>query len=391
MALQQRRKAFEFIDLHKDEMLCLLKELVNTESDTRNKDSVDNLAQKLKEILSRIGMNTRIVEYKNSGNSIVAESGSNKCKKGVILSGHMDTVFKKGTLENMPFKIENDKIYGPGVLDMKGGIIIAIYVIKALNSIGYNERPIKVIISGDEETGHCNSKCNELFINESKGFGAAFNFETGFLDNGVIVGRKGVAEFSLEIEGISAHAGNSPEKGRSAIQEMAYKIIDIQNLNNFKNGTTFNVGTITGGTVPNAIPDYAKIEIDVRYTKVSEKSSIENTLQSIASKTYIEGTKSKLKVKSYMPPMETTDDVMKLFEFAKKTSSEIGLGDIYSKTTGGGSDASYIVTAGVPTLCAIGVKGEWNHTPREYATVESLFERAKLVIACILNLDEHLK
>lgn len=172
---------------------------------------------------------------------------------------------------------------------------------------------------------------------------------------------------------------------------MAYKIIDIQSLNNFKNGTTFNVGTITGGTVPNAIPDYAKIEIDVRYTNVSEKSSIENTLQSIASKTYIEGTKSKLKLKSYMPPMETTDDVMKLFEFAKKTSAEIGLGDIYFKTTGGGSDASYIVIAGVPTLCAMGVKGEWNHTPREYATVESLFERAKLVIACILNLDEYLK
>lgn len=188
--LEQRKKAFEFIDLHKDEMLCLLKELVTTESDTQNKTSIDNLAQKLKEILCRIGMNTKIVEYENSGNSIVAELGSNKCKKGVILSGHMDTVFKKGTLENMPFKIENDKIYGPGVLDMKGGIIIALYVIKALNSIGYNERPIKVIISGDEENGHFNSKCNELFINESKGFGAAFNFETGFLDNGVIVGRK---------------------------------------------------------------------------------------------------------------------------------------------------------------------------------------------------------
>lgn len=95
MTLEQRKKAFEFIDLHKDEMLCLLKELVTTESDTRNKNSVDNLAQKLKEILCSIGMNTRIVEYKNSGNSIVAESASNKCKKGVILSGHMDTVLKK--------------------------------------------------------------------------------------------------------------------------------------------------------------------------------------------------------------------------------------------------------------------------------------------------------
>ncbi|AWI04110.1 M20 family metallopeptidase [Clostridium drakei] len=390
MILDQKKKAFEFIDLHRNEMLALWEELVNTESDSRTKDLVDNLAVKLKKILEDMGMNTKIVEYKYAGNSVVAEIGTERLKKGILLSGHMDTVFKKGITKNNVFRIKEGKAYGPGVLDMKGGIVTAIYAIKALNSVGYNERPIKVIISGDEETGHCNSKGAELFINEAKGFTAAFNFETGFVDNGVIVGRKGVLQCDLEVEGVSAHAGNAPEKGRSAIEEIAHKVIDIQNLTDWEGGTTFNVGTLQAGTVPNAIPDYAKAEIDVRYKEVDKRSEIIKKLEEIANKVYIEGTKSKLTVKSSMPPMETTDGVKKLFELIKNTSIEAGFGEVYDKTTGGGSDAANIVISGVPTVCAIGVKGEWNHTSREYAVVESLFERAKLIAACVMDLKEDL-
>lgn len=390
MSSEQKKKAFEFIDFHRNEMLALWEDLVNTESDSRTKDLVDNLAVKLKSILEDMGLNTKVVEYENAGSSIVAEIGTGRSKKGIVLAGHMDTVFKKGTAKNNPFRIEAGKAYGPGVLDMKGGIIAALYAVKALNSIGYNERPIKVLISGDEETGHCYSECAQLFINEAKGFAAAFNFETGFPDNGIIVERKGIDQYTLEVEGVSAHAGNAPEKGRSAIEEIAHKIIDIQNLTNWEEGITFNVGTLQAGTVPNAIPDYAKAEIDIRYKKVSQKSKIAKNLEEITAKTYIEGTKSKLTCKNFMPPMETTDGVMKLFELVKNTSLELGFGEVYPKTTGGGSDAANLVIAGVPTVCAMGVKGEWNHTPREYAVVESLFERIKLVVACVMNLKDDL-
>lgn len=389
--MKQLKKAFDFVDLHRNEMISLWEELVNTESGSSDKELVDNLAVKLKKVIEDIGMNTKIVEYQNAGNSIVAEIGANRGKKGIVFSGHMDTVYKKDTIKNNPFRIEDGKAYGPGVLDMKGGVVIALYAIKALNWIGYDERPIKLIISGDEETGHSKNLAGaELFINECKGFTAAFNFETGFQDNGLIVGRKGVAQYTLEVNGVSAHAGNAPEKGRSSIEELAHKVLDIQNLTNFEEGNTFNVGTIQGGTVSNAIPDYAKAEIDVRYTKVSKKEEITKKLEKIAATTYIEGTNSKLTVGNFMYPMETTDGVMNLFELAKKTSMEIGLGEVYPKTTGGGSDASNIVIAGVPTLCAVGVKGEWNHTPREYAILESLFERTKLIIACVMNLKEDL-
>jgi len=388
--MNQKKMAFDFVDSHRDEMLSLWEELVNTESDTNNKELVDKLSDKVKVILDEIGMNTKIIENKNAGNCIIAKLGTDRIKKGIIFAGHMDTVYKKGTVKENPFKIEGDKAYGPGVLDMKGGIVVALYAIKALNSIGYNERPIKVIISGDEETGHSNSNGSQLFTDESKGFAAAFDFETSSTDNSVIVGRKGVSNFILEVKGVSAHAGNSPEKGRSAIEEIAHKIIDIQNLTNWDEGNTFNVGTILGGTVSNAIPDYAKAEIDVRYTVVDKRSKIIKSLKEITEKTYIDGTTSRIIVNSYLRPMETTDGVIKLFKILQKTSLELGFGQVNPKTAGGGSDAANIVIAGVPTLCAMGVKGECNHTPREWAIVESLFERTKLIIGCVMNLEEDL-
>lgn len=386
--MERKKKALDFVDSHRDEMLSLWKELVNTESGTHNKELVDELANKLKVILDKIGMTTKIIENKDAGNSIIAELRTDRSEKGIIFAGHMDTVYKKGTVKDNPFRIEGGKAYGPGVLDMKGGIVALLYVIKALNSIGYSKRPIKVIISGDEESGHCNSNGSELFIEESKGFAAGFNFETGFTDNSIIVGRKGVSQFVLEVNGISAHAGNSPEKGRSAIEEIAHKIIDIQNLTNLDEKTTFNVGTICGGTVSNAIPDYAKAEIDVRYTDVSRKLNIIKSLEEIAAKTYIKGTTSRIMVTSCMSPMETTDSVIKLFKLVQDTSLELGFGQTYPKTSGGGSDAANIIIAGVPALCGMGVKGGCNHTPREWATVESLFERSKLIIACVMNLDK---
>ena len=383
-------KAFEYVDSHRDEMLALWEELVNIESGSPDKEGVDTVANRVKEVLDDEGFNSRIVEYEKAGNAVVAELGTDRAKKGIVFAGHMDTVYAKGTIKDNPFRIEDGKAYGPGALDMKGGIIAAIFAAKALNSIGYDERPIKFVLAGDEEVGHINSTCDKLFIEESRGFAAAFDCETGFPDNGIVVKRKGVARFTLEVEGVAAHAGNAPEKGRSAILEISHKVIDIQNLTDWDEGTTFNVGTIQGGTVPNAVPDYAKVEIDIRFESLDSGPKFTKQLEEIAAKTYVEGTKTKLSGGIVFSPMETTEGVMKLFEHVKKTSMDLGFGEPHPLATGGGSDAAYTVIAGVPTVCAIGVKGEWNHTPREYAIVESIFERAKLLAACVLNLKEDL-
>lgn len=381
-------KALKSVDHNRENIMKLWEELVNIDSGSSCKEGVDTVAEKLKKCYEEIGFNARIIKNNNAGNSLVAETGLEREKKGILFIGHMDTVFKAGTAKARPFRIENGKAYGPGVLDMKGGLIVALFAAKALQEAGYKDRPLKVIFSGDEEVGHKHTDKGRLFIEESKGFAAAFDCETGYMDNGVVVNRKGSANFEMIINGVSAHAGNEPENGRSAILEAAYKIIDIHKLTDFATGTTYNVGVIQGGTVPNAVPDYVKLDIDVRFVDLAKGEQVISDIQKIADKTYIEGTKTTLSGGIAFMPMETTEGVMKLFEHYRKTSIEMGYPEPYPKKSGGGSDAAYTVIAGVPTICAVGVKGEWNHSPKEAADVESIFERTKLLIASVIKMEE---
>ncbi|MCF6465964.1 peptidase dimerization protein [Clostridium sp. Cult2] len=369
-------------------MLNMWEELVNIDSGSSDKEGVDTIAEKLKKYYDEIGFSTKVIEFNNAGNSLIAEVGAERQKKGILFIGHMDTVFKAGTVNERPFKIENGKAYGPGVLDMKGGLVVEYFAAKALQKVGYYDRPIKVIISGDEEVAHVNSDKGKLFIRESEGYAATFNCEPGYLDNGIVVGRKGVAKFTMEIHGVSAHAGSDPEKGSSAILEAAHKIIDIHKLTNFEEGTTYNVGVIHGGTVSNAVPDYVKLKIDVRFLDLDKTEEIISALKDVTNRTYIVGTKSILSGGVSFKPMETTEGIMKLFEHYKKTSIDLGYEMPYPKKSGGGSDAANTVIAGVPSICAVGVKGSNDHSPKEEADIESMFERTKVLIASVLTYDK---
>lgn len=387
MKQEIQQKISAFIDGHREEMLSLWQEVVNMESGSGNKPGIDAVATRFQQVLDGAGATTRIVEMEKAGNMLVGEVGSGRANPAVLFMGHMDTVFPLGTVAKRPFTIKDGTAYGPGVLDMKGGIVAALYAIKALNAVGYDTHPLKMILAGDEEIAHANSNAAEVFMQEAKGAAAAFNVETGFVDDAIVTGRKGSALFNLEVKGVAVHAGNEPENGRSAILEIAHKIIDIQNLTNWETGTTFNVGTIEGGTVPNAVPGNAKIVIDVRYMDPALLPDIRRQLEAVAAKTYVQGTTTSVTQTPGIAPMQTTDGVKKLFEVVKKTYAELGLGTPYGKLVGGGSDSAYSVIAGVPTVCAMGVKGGRNHSPEEFAIVETLFERAKLLANCAINLD----
>ena len=382
-----KQKIFDFIDAHRDEMVDFWREMVNMESGSLDKAGIDAVAARFQQVLSGAGASVRIVEMEKAGNMLVGELGANRANPPVLFMGHMDTVFSKGTVEKRPFTIKDGKAYGPGVLDMKGGIVAAIYAIKALNAAGYERRPLKMILAGDEEVAHVNSNAADIFMAEAKGAVAAFNCETGFVDDAIVIGRKGTAVFELEVKGVAVHAGNEPENGRSAILEIAHKVIDIQNLTNWDTGTTFNVGVIQGGTVPNAVPGHAKIVVDIRYLDPESLPDIRRQIEEVATKTYVQGTSTTVVQVPGIAPMKTTDGVNELFAIVKKTYEENGWGEPYGKLVGGGSDSAYSVIAGVPTVCAMGVKGGRNHSPEEFAIVDTLFERAKLLAACTLNLD----
>jgi glutamate carboxypeptidase len=383
-----KNRAFQYIDGKRAEMLDLWRDIVNMESGSRYIEGVDALADKLLAEFSRAGALARKTRFEKAGSMALGVFGGGE-KPPVLLSGHMDTVFKFGEVQERPFAVKDGIAYGPGVLDMKGGIVIALYVAKALKAAGYDERPIKLLFAGDEEIAHPDSNAAEIFIEEAKGCAAAFNCETGFVDGSVVVARKGMANFKVVVHGVAAHAGNDPKRGRNAILEMAHKIIALQNLTDWDEGSSFNVGTIEGGTVVNAVPGRCEIAVDIRFVEPSILPKLKARVEEVLEKTHIEGTTTELiDFSPRFQAMKTTKGVEKLFALWKKASEENGFGTPVPVLSGGSSDAAYLVQAGVPTLCATGVKGGKNHSPEEYALVDSLFERAKLIIATILKLDE---
>lgn len=263
--LLDKNKIWQQIDDEKENMLQLWQELVNVDCGSGNKAGVDFIAQKIEAILKTLGFTTTQVEFEKAGNTLVGKIGDTS-KDFIVLLGHMDTVFKDGTVAERPFKIVDGKAYGPGCLDMKGGIVIMLTALKVLLANNYTKHGIKVILAGDEEVAHYLSNASETILAESKGALAAFNFETGFLDQGVVTRRKGRYEFTMEAYGRGAHVGNDPQNGRSAIIELMHKGLDIEALTDFDKGINFNVGLFEGGTVSNAVPDYAKLTCDTRYT-----------------------------------------------------------------------------------------------------------------------------
>ena len=380
-----KEDVFAYIDDHKAQMMDLWQDLVNQDSPASYREGVDLVAKRVFKELEEAGASTR---WDEEGKALIAEIPGDS-RAPVLLLGHMDTVFPVGEAARRPFTVEGSRVTGPGALDMKGGVAVMLSALKALHSAGFSGRPLKVILVSDEEIAHNGSKATVMLQREARGCAACFNCETGYEDNSLVIGRKGGVVFKAAVHGIAAHAGNNPRQGRSAIWEMAKKIDDIQNMTDWDKGITFNVGTIKGGTVSNAIPDYCEVEGDIRFQDPDISPLVKEELLKVLNHTYIEGTKTELLLyHEGMLPMKMTEENRKLFEFVKKTGEENGIPVSEGKLVGGGSDSGYVVYAGVPTVCAMGVKGRFNHTRDEYALKDSLFERAKLLGAVILKMNE---
>lgn len=380
-----KEDVFAYIDDHKAQMMDLWQDLVNQDSPASYREGVDLVAKRVFKELEEAGASTR---WDEEGKALIAEIPGDS-RAPVLLLGHMDTVFPVGEAARRPFTVEGSRVTGPGALDMKGGVAVMLSALKALHSAGFSGRPLKVILVSDEEIAHNGSKATVMLQREARGCAACFNCETGYEDNSLVIGRKGGVVFKAAVHGIAAHAGNNPRQGRSAIWEMAKKIDDIQNMTDWDKGITFNVGTIKGGTVSNAIPDYCEVEGDIRFQDPDISPFVKEELFKVLNHTYMEGTKTELLLyHEGMLPMKMTEENRKLFEFVKKTGEENGIPVSEGKLVGGGSDSGYVVYAGVPTVCAMGVEGRFNHTRDEYALKDSLFERAKLLGAVILKMNE---
>ena len=381
-------KVTAYIDSHREEMLDCWRTLVEIEGDIGNKAGTDQVARTIAALLESWGVPGEIVPMEKAGDSLRAQWGSGRTGEPVLLIGHMDTVHSKGTLAEIPFRVEGGKVYGPGVLDMKGGLVCALYAMRALMEAGYEARPIRIAFTGDEEGGHqytC-QQSREFFETAAKGCRAALNFETGLMNGGVVVERKSAVRYRCTVHGVGSHAGLAPEKGRSAIKEMAHKVLAFEALSDYAAGTSVNTGTISGGTVPNAVPAECSVMLDIRTKNLAEAARIDESIRAIAEKCYTRDVTCTLECINPRPPMERTEGVMELHSHVVEAAKALGQPVPEPCPAGSWSDSTFVVAAGVPAICAFGVRGEWNHSKREYAVLESLYERAKLAAATILSL-----
>lgn len=369
-----------YVESHREEMLDLWAKMVNTECGSTNKAGVDEIPGIIRPLLDEMGFTVTIHEEPVSGNALVATRGD-MTKPFILVIGHMDTVFAKGEAAARPFTIKEDgRAYGPGVLDMKGGIVIGLHALRALYLAEELDFPVKIVLAGDEEVLHIHSGLAELMKKEAAGAICCFNMETGFLDHSIVTQRKGSYQFKVETFGRGCHIGNDPENGRSAIVEISHKIIEIEKLTNMEEGYNVNVGVMEGGTVPNAAPAHASIVCDLRYIKPEQLAYFKEKLAEVLAKQYVPDVTTKLTDMTGMPPMNVVAGTDELFALAVEASREEGFPLPKPKLCGGGSDSAYTTAAGIPTLCAMGVLGARNHTVEEFAEVESLFERTILMV-----------
>ncbi|MFU0842098.1 MAG: Peptidase dimerization domain protein [Burkholderia sp.] len=359
--------------------------LVNRDCGVGNKAGVDACGAEAAGFLEKLGFRVRFMRYEKAGNLLVAERGDTS-RPFVLLAGHLDTVYPDGEAAKRPFAVRDGRVTGPGALDMKGGIAVMFGALRALVSCGWDRHPVKVILAGDEENGHSLSGAAEAIRREAKGALYALNFETGYPDGSAVLSRKGSAFFRIDVKGVGAHAGNNPQDGRSAVVEVAAKTLAASHLQNLAAGLSVNVGVIGGGTAPNAVAEHAHCLIDVRFVNEEQYRSVRAALERIAETRTVPGTTAVLTELCRMPAMEKTSASEKLLADVNRTAARLGIPALGARAVGGGSDASIISQAGVPVLCAMGVRGEFNHTEREYALADSLAERTKLAAGILFDL-----
>lgn len=378
---------FDKVDQNREAMVDTWKLLVDRDCGSGNKAGVDGVGRDVKDFLEKCGFKVWFHEYEKAGNMLVAEYGD-ASKPFIVLTGHMDTVFGDGTAAARPFTIKDGKVTGPGVLDMKGGVCILLSTLEALHAAGFDDFPCKVILVADEEPAHVFSNAPEVIEKESKGAKCAFNFETGFPDHALVVQRKGCWRFFIETFGRGCHVGNDPQNGRSAILEMAHKIIEIENLTDYSKQYNVNVGTIEGGTVANAAPAHCKVKCDFRYVHPEDLPILRKKVEEVCAKQYVPDVTTKLYDSVGFAVMPQLPGNLELLKIAQEVAEESGFPVPGPKLCGGGSDAAYTEAAGVPTLCGTGVEGSRNHTVEEWADVDSLFRRAKQMAGILLKLNE---
>jgi glutamate carboxypeptidase len=372
LALDARERAVRMIDAY----LGDLEALVNIDSGTYTKAGVDAVGRYLRSRFEAAGCSVTMFPEAEYGDNLVATlHGSGPGR--LMLVGHMDTVFPDGEAQRRPFTCSNGRAAGPGILDMKSGLLVGLYALLVLREQGFTDfGTITMVCNSDEEIGSPGSR--PLIRDVAGQSDAVFVLEPGLANGQLVTARKGVATYRLEVRGVAAHAGVDPKKGRSAILELAHQIQALHALNGTIPGVTVNVGVIGGGERPNVVPDYAYAQIDLRAADMAGVTAVQEELVRIARQTTVPETTVTLEGTFFHLPFEKSVRSARLVALAQEVGRELGL-ELEEVTSGGGSDGNTTAAMGVATLDGLGLSGALAHNPGEYIEIGSIAPRIALV------------
>jgi glutamate carboxypeptidase len=376
-----------FVEKSEKEQFRLLEDLVLQPSFSRFKEGVDAVGQKIAASLRETGMVLEVVRESEVGNQLVFRSPAYRPGlPAILLIGHMDTVYPVDSSFNS-YRDDGNMVFGPGVVDMKGGLVTAIFAIKALAGCGLLSKiPLTLICNSDEEIGSPASY--PLVQTEAERSLLALGFECGGLRGEVVTGRKGKAGYLLAVKGLAGHSAFAGPDKANAIHALAHKIIALERLNDFQRKIIVNVGVIKGGIGPNTVADLALAEIDTRFMEIADAEETAMKIEQIAMECSVPGTRAELHRTPVRLPMLQSAANKELFQLILREADTLGL-PCLEEFRSGVSDVNTISETGIPVVDGMGPIGDCDHSDREYMIKDSLPARTKLAALSVLSSWTH--
>jgi len=371
-----------------DTYLKDLEYIVNIDSDSRNIEGIKKVAEYFSKKYLELGCFVETCTFNDKIGPCLKIENMKKDYYDVLIVGHMDTVFPKVTVAKRPFRIENNLAFGPGVSDMKSGLLMAYYLLKSLKEQEMlSKLSICILMNSDEEISSLGS--TQWIKEHAKRSRFAFVLEPGRVDGSFVLKRKGTAKYEIFFKGIAAHAGGDPQNGRSAITEMAHWIIALDKLNDYDEGTTLNTGIASGGTAANVVAENAYMKVDARFWSMKEAEKIDEIIMNMSQHPAIEGVEVSVHKFGFREPMNPNENTWKLVELIENVGKEEGV-DIRFSASGGASDGNEIAALGVPTIDGFGPIGTNHHRESEYLDISSVETRLKLMLKLVLGISANI-
>jgi glutamate carboxypeptidase len=381
MSVEAKTPILEHLGRQHQAMVTLLAELVSIDSGSYNKRGVDAVGDRLRAWLEAAGIACETFANPTFGNCMAARLPVAGGDRPIVLMGHCDTVFPDGTVAQRPFRIDGNQAFGPGVADMKAGLVMNSFVLNALRRFGA-PCPLTGLYTADEEIASPSSR--PVIEAEARDARAVFNAEPGRPSGNLVSRRKGAAFIELEVTGRAAHSGAAHAQGISAIEAMARKIQRLHRLTDYDLGTTVNVGLMQGGQSVNTVAPRATAAIDVRFPTLNIMEKILGEVREICNCCELPGSESRILREGNFLPLEQDQASRELLDLYARSAAGLGL-QVSGEATGGSADSGFTAALGTPTLCGTGPVGGNAHTDDEWCRIDTLVPRAQALTLTVLE------